>query len=378
MTPKATVSIFQHFEDLTDPRRDKNQEHKLMDMIVIAVCAVICGCEHHTQIALYGEKKKDWLETFLDLPNGIPSHDTFSRLFRRLNPEQFAACFRSWAASLVEATDGRVIPIDGKALRHSFDGDGNPLHLVSAWAADNHVSLGQMAVDDKSNEITAIPKLLELIDVAGGLVTIDAMGCQKEIAAKIREQKADYVLAVKDNQPYLLEDISAAFAEQLEQDFLEIPHDHHETYDKGHGREEWRSYYVMDVPEMLRNREAWKDLQTIGMAISYRHVEGQIQSDVRYYIGSIGRDAKRFAEAVRSHWGIENSLHWVLDVSFDEDQSRIRKDHGPENFALLRRLAVGLLKQDKKSKASIQAKRLAAGWDDEYLMQILTGAGTDV
>lgn len=371
---EATVSIFKHFENLSDPRVQKNQRHKLIDIIVIAVCAVICGCETHTQIALYGQKKKDWLKTFLELPGGIPSHDTFSRLFRHINPEQFVVCFQSWVSTLVDSTEGKVIPIDGKTLRHSFDKDQKPLHLVSAWAAENHFVLGQVAVEDKSNEITAIPKLLELIDVAGGLVTIDAMGCQKEIAAKIRSFGADYVLAVKDNQPHLYEDITEHFSEHLENDFAELRCEQHETFDKSHGRREWRSYYLMDVPKTLRNLDAWKDLKTIGMVISHRQVNGQQSSEVRYYICSIECDAKRFAEAVRSHWSIENSLHWVLDVSFDEDQSRIRKDHGAENFALLRRLAISLLKQDTSSKASIKGKRMEAGWDNDFLMHIITGS----
>lgn len=384
MSKRPIVSIVEHFEELPDPRMDRNKQHKLIDIVVIALCAVISGCDSFTDIALYGVKKYEWFKRFLELPNGIPSHDTFNRVFARLNPRAFQECFTDWVAALHEATGGKIqkvehklYAIDGKTLRRSHDRAAGlgPLHLVSVWASEHHLTLGQVAVDEKSNEITAIPQLLELIDVAGGLVTIDAMGCQKEIAAKIRDQEADYILAVKENQPHLYEDISEYFEQQMKNDFAEVKCSRHETYERSHGREESRYCYVVNAPDELRNKDAWRDLRTIGVAISIRVVDGQEQSDVRYYISSLRRNAKRFAAGVRGHWGIENSLHWVLDVTFNEDQSRVRKGHAAENLAWLRRFAISLLKRHP-AKQSIRSKRLAAGWDNEFLLQVLTGQAT--
>jgi predicted transposase YbfD/YdcC len=377
MSKRPLVSIVAHFEELPDPRQDRNKQHKLIDLIVIAICAVICGCESFPEIALYGEKRKEWFRQFLELPNGIPSHDTFWRVLQRIKPAAFQACFARWVASLRDATGGQIIAIDGKTLRRSHDraAGQDPLHLVSAWAAENHLALGQVAVDGKSNEITAIPKLLELIDVTGGIVTIDAMGCQREIATQIRAQGADYVLAVKENQPHLYEDISAYLAQQMENDFADVRCSRYATQERGHGRAEERFYYHLDVPAGLRNREAWCELRTIGMVVSLRTVNGQEQADVRYYLSSLRRNARQFAQAVRGHWGIENSLHWVLDVTFDEDQCRVHKGHGAENLAWIRRFAVSLLKRHPADH-SIRSKRLAAALDNDFLLEVLTGDGS--
>jgi predicted transposase YbfD/YdcC len=370
------ISIVECFSDLPDPRVDRNKEHKLIDILVIAICAVIAGCEACTQMAEYGRHKESWLRRFLELPNGIPSHDTFSRVLALIDPGKFQECFMRWAAALHRATGGRVVAIDGKTLRRSFDhAEGlSPLHLVSAWASENHVSLGQVAVDTKSNEITAIPALMELLDLSGAIVTIDAAGCQRAIVSQIRKQEADYVLALKQNQNSLYEDVTAHFAQQKAEGFAAPQCSSHETHEKAHGREEHRTTYTAPVPETLRNRELWRDLQSVGMVQSRRIVGGREESYTRYFISSLEADAKQLAHAVRSHWGIENSLHWVLDFTFREDESRTRKGHGAQNMAALRRLAITLLKREP-SKQSLTTKRLMAGWDDDYLLRILLAAG---
>ena len=370
------ISIVQHFEDLPDPREGPNAVHKLIDIIVIAVCAVIAGCEACTQMAEYGRRKESWLRQFLELPRGIPSHDTFSRVLALLDATKFQECFMRWATALHKATGGKIVAIDGKTLRRSFDnakGRG-PIHLVSAWCSENHVSLGQLAVDAKTNEITAIPELLDLLEIPGAIVTIDAAGCQRAIATKIRKQKADYVLALKKNQNTLYEDVAAHFEQLQTQPSDTLPCNVYETHEKGHGREEHRTAYVLPVPEDLRQRELWKDLQSIGMIVGRRVVKGREESQTRYFISSLGNNAKELAEAVRWHWGIENSLHWVLDVTFREDDSRIRKGYGAENMATLRRLAISLLKRES-TKQSIATKRLMAAWDDDYLFRVLLAAG---
>ena len=370
------ISIVPYFEDMPDPRAGPNAVHKLIDIIVIAVCAVIAGCEACTQMAEYGRRKESWLRQFLELPRGIPSHDTFSRVLALLNAAKFQECFMRWAAALHKATGGKIVAIDGKTLRRSFDNANGrgPVHLVSAWCSQNHISLGQLAVDAKTNEITAIPDLLELLEIAGAIVTIDAAGCQRAIVTKIRKQKADYVLALKKNQNTLYEDVAAQFEQLQAQPSATPACDVYETREKGHGREEHRTAYVLPVPENLRGRELWKDLQSIGMIVGRRVVKGREESQTRYFISSLGNNAKELAEAVRWHWGIENSLHWVLDVSFREDDSRIRKGYGAENMATLRRLAISLLKRES-TKQSIATKRLMAAWDDDYLFRVLLAAG---
>ena len=370
-----TLAIQTHFADLKDPRIDRTRRYELLDIVVIAVCAVICGAEGWVDIANYGVSKYEWLKTFLELPEGIPSHDTFRRVFCLLDPQAFQACFQSWIDALSAGLGLKRVAIDGKTLRRSFDRatGKTALHLVSAWATEQHLVLGQVAVDSKSNEITAIPKLLALLDVSGAIVTIDAMGCQKEIAATIREGGGDYVLTVKDNQPHLLEDIQCCFEQALDNDFVGLQHSEHIEVYKGHGRVETHHVYTILHPEGIRDLALWKDLKAITLICSERQEKGKEDTvELRYYIGSKAAKAGAYARYVRGHWGIENGLHWVLDVSFDEDRSRMRTDHSAENMALLRRLALSLLKQHG-GKGSIRGKRKQSGWNDQVLVEILSG-----
>jgi predicted transposase YbfD/YdcC len=367
------LAIQTHFAHLADPRIERTRLHPLMDIVVIAVCAVICGADGWEDIAKYGLAKQDWLKTFLSLPNGIPSHDTFRRVFCLLDPAAFQQCFQRWIDALIAGLGLKRIAIDGKTLRRSFDRAAGKaaLHLVSAWATEQHLVLGQVAVDSKSNEITAIPKLLELLDVSGAMVSIDAMGCQKEIAAKIREGGGDYVLSVKDNQPHLLEDIQQCFEKGLDTDFAGLEHSHHEECYRGHGRTEKHSVHTILNPTGIRDRALWQDLKAITFVFSERQELGKEKTEeVRYYIGSRAAKAKAYANSIRSHWGIENGLHWVLDVCFDEDQCRMRADHSPENMALLRRLALCLLKKHGR-KGSLRGKRLHSGWNNDFLLEVL-------
>ncbi len=369
-----SLSLVHHFAPLTDPRVRRRRRHQLLDVIAIAICGVICGCKSWGEIALYGRQKSEWLSTFLELPKGTPSKDTFRRVFARLKPTAFQACFRSWMGALGATLGVKQIAIDGKTARRSHDrGIGkSALHLVSAWATANQVTLGQVAVSDKSNEITAIPELLELLDLSGAIVTIDAMGCQKEIAHQIREGKGHYVLAVKDNQPRLLTDIQAAFTAELDKGEAG-QYTYHKTVEQKHGRTETRQYFTIEQPQGIRDEALWQDLRTISMVVSERQVaEGAVTSELRYYIGSKPGKAKEFARYIRGHWGIENNLHWVLDMVFDEDRNRTRKDHGPENLALLRRLAVGVLANTKSCQGSIRTKQLHALLDDQVLEEMLS------
>src|SRR4051795_1617157 len=366
--------ITKHFARLTDPRRGK-VTYPLINIVAIALCATIAGADDFVAIADWARQKQGWLAEFLDLSSGIPSHDRFNAIFRALKPEQFERCLVSWITELHEVVVGQVVPIDGKTMRQSFDKatGKSALHMVGAWATTNKISLGQVAVAEKSNEITAIPKLLDLLEIAGAVVTIDAMGCQAEIAEKILERKADYVLAVKGNQPTLHEGVVDFFLDQMEDDFARVKVSRHETKEKGHGRIEHRTYYVCDVPEDLPDRARWKGLKRIGVAISDTVRGGKSCDDVRYYILSRRLSARSFGAAVRGHWSIENSLHWQLDVSFGEDRSRIRKGHADANFAVVRRMALSLLKNEKSQKVGVKTKRLTAGWNDDYLEQVLFG-----
>ncbi len=368
----AQTSVVRHFGGLNDPRREQRRRHNLCDMIAIALCAVICGAESWEDVAEYGRQKEAWLKTFLRLPNGVPSHDTFNRLFRLLKPKPFQACFQRWMQGLVEATEGRVVAIDGKTLRHSFDraADKSALHMISAWAVANGVSLGQRAVDGKSNEITAVPELLKLLELEGAIVTYDAMGCQKEIAQAIRDEGADYLLAVKDNQPRLFEDVMASFVDAFEGERGES-YRLLTTNDKGHGREERREYVVVGDLSKIRDRHLWPDLHSLAMVCSERTLDGKTATETRYYISSCTGSVRQIAGAIRGHWGIENSLHWSLDVTFGEDAHCLRKDHGPENMAMLRRAALSLVKQERVEKGSLRRKRLRAGWNNAYLERLL-------
>jgi predicted transposase YbfD/YdcC len=373
MDSRPPLALSHHFRDLPDPRRGPLCEHDLLDIIAIAICAVICGQHTWTDIELYGETHHAWLQTFLRLPGGIPSHDTFRYVFRRLDPAAFQRCFARWIAALSAATGLHHIAIDGKSARGSQDrAHGKAaLHLVSAWATQNHLTLGQVAVDAKSNEITAIPRLLELLDLSGAIVTIDAIGCQKDIARQLRTQGADYVLAVKENQPRLLQDIQETLADHFEH----APEDdacRHQTVDQSHGRKEVRTYTLVTDLRCIRDREVWADLHGICMVLAERTVKDQTSMEVRYYIGSFPGTVQEYADVIRGHWGIENTLHWVLDVTFREDASQARAEHGAENLAWLRRMAVSLLKNDTTCQRSLRQKSIKALCDHEFLLQLLS------
>jgi predicted transposase YbfD/YdcC len=373
MEENNSLSIVEHFGSLPDPRVERRKRHDLLDIIVIAICTVICGGDSWVSMELFGKAKEKWFKAFLELPNGIPSHDTFRRVFMLLNPEKFAECFLSWVSAVSREITGGIVAFDGKTLRRSFDkaAQQSALHLVSAWSSSNNLSLGQIQVAEKSNEITAIPKLLDILDVSGCIVTIDAMGCQKDIAAKIRDNNADYVLALKGNQGSLHEDVELFFQTEKANNFNEFKTDFHETTDGEHGRIEVRRYYTTDEISWLGADAEWKDIRSIGMVERERTINGKTTVENAYYISSLASNAQVFGNAVRAHWGIENSLHWILDIAFREDESRIRKDNGPQNFAMLRKIALNLLKADKSTKVGIKEKRLKAGWDHDYLTRVL-------
>jgi predicted transposase YbfD/YdcC len=374
-TTTTALSLSHHFATLTDPRLERCRRHELLDIIGIALCAIISGAESWTAIEAYGHAKRDWLAKHFRLTGGIPAHDTFRRVFCLLEPEAFQRSFSGWIAALADSGVGsrHPMPIDGKTARRSGRRAAGlaPLHLVSAWAGANHVTLGQVAVEDKSNEITAIPRLLELLDLSGALVTIDAMGCQKEIAARIVDGGGDYLLAVKENQPHLYEDIDGCFTEALETDGAGLEYSMTRTEASNRGRQEVRECHVITHPKGLRNASLWKGLTAICMVLTHRVAEGVESVECRFYIGSFVGTADEYLSAIRGHWGIENSLHWVLDVVFREDESRHHAGHSGENLALLRRLAISLLKQEESSKDSLKTRRLRCGWDNEYLAKVL-------
>ena len=372
-----TTDFVAHFSVLPDPRVDRGKKHRLIDILFIAVCTIICGGETFTDMELFGEAKHQWLRTLVELPHGIPSHDTFGRVFSRLDPQAFGECFLRWSAALHEATKGEVIALDGKTLRHSFDAATGQaaLHLVSAWASENGLTLGQLKVDGKSNEITALPALLKLLDVKGCVVTMDAMGCQKELARQIIQQGGDYVLCLKGNQGSLHEDTRYFFEEAKKLTFQEVPHRYHETVEKDHGRLEIRRCWMVEevAIQWLERGDQWPGLASIAAVEAERRIGKRKTKETRYFISSLTGSVKQLAEAARKHWGIENSLYWVLDVTMNEDQSRIRKDHAPENMARLRRLALNLIKKTKPRKASVRGSIKKAGWDNSFLEAILVG-----
>jgi predicted transposase YbfD/YdcC len=374
MSQVIDTSILTHFGNLEDPRDIRGKEHLLLDIITIALCAVISGAEGWEDMAEYGRAKQDWLSTFLSLPHGIPCGDTFGRVFARLDPEQMQSCFVSWVNAISALLGAEVVAIDGKTLRHSDDkGCGKAaIHMVSAWASANRLVLGQRKVDDKSNEITAIPALLNVLEIAGCIVTIDAMGCQREIATAIVERGADYVLALKGNQGGLFEDVQWLFQQAQASGFEDVAHSFAQSIDKGHGRIEIRRCWTMTELDYLVQLPLWSGLQTVVMVQSERHCNGQITIEERFFISTLASQATLLLNAVRTHWSIENSLHWVLDVSFHEDACRIRRDFAPQNMALLRHLALNLLSQDSSSKRGIAARRKKAAWDHSYLIKLLT------
>lgn len=376
MENQAPQSLIKHFSAIDDPRIDRSKLHKLIDILVIAICATVCGAEGWEDFELFGNCKFDWFKSFLELPNGIPSPDTFRRVFARLDPIQFQQAFLGWVRSVTRLTAGEVVAIDGKQLRRSHDSASgkSAVAMVSAWAEENRLVLGQVRVDEKSNEITAIPELLRVLEISGCIVTTDALGCQTEIAAAIIGKQADYLLAVKGNQGNLFEDVVGYFDWALAEGGKQTTYAIDETVDGDHGRVEVRRCYATDDIEWLRRKCEWKGLRSIAMIESERSVAGQEASrERRYYISSLEADARELNRVIRGHWSIENSLHWVLDIAFREDDSRIRKDHGPENVAMLRHIALNLLKQDKSIKVGIKSKRKNAGWNERYLLKVLNG-----
>ncbi len=373
----TTSDFFDHFDNnfstLDDPRLDRKKQHSLRDILLLTILGVICGAESWTDIELFGQSRQDVLKDVLSLPNGIPSHDTLGRVFSLLNPKQLEASFLSWIKSLVTLSDGELIAIDGKTLRRSHDRPSgvNAIHVVSAWAAENAVVLGQIKTDEKSNEIVAIPQLLAMLHIQGCTVSIDAMGCQKAIATQIRQQQGDYLLALKGNQSTLHDDVRCFIESQLESATPSGVFDQADASDKGHGRVEYRRAWVTDHIEWLKERHPdWPDLRSIGVIESVRYTGDKASVERRFYINSSPANAAQFLRSVRQHWGIENQLHWVLDVSFNEDQCRARSGHAAENLAVIRHIAINLLKHEP-SKLSIKAKRRKAGWDHKFLCKVL-------
>lgn len=367
-TQENTIS--KHFGSISDPRAE-NHRHPLLSIITLTILAVLCGADDWTEVELFGKSKRDWLESFLDLPHGIPSHDTIGRVFQMIAPEEFRASFRRWVQTLCEKVEG-VVAIDGKTVRRSKDGTlgKSAIHMVNVWAVENGLVLAQEKVADKTNEITVIPALLTLLDLSGTIVSIDALGCQTDIAQTIVEQQADYVLAVKENQPMLYADIVAHFSAVP----APAPLDYHRTVNKGHGRIEIRECWVSTEPDLLafiNNYKVWPGLTTLVKVTCQRQLQGETSQETRYFISSLPPDAERLLTTVRAHWQIENGLHWVLDMAFREDDNRARKGHAPENLALIRHLTLNLLKQDSSLKVGIKAKRKRAGWDHPYLLSLL-------
>lgn len=375
-SPMPVVTIF---AQLNDPRVERTRVHQLIDIVTIALCAAIAGCDSWVEVEEFGKAKQHWFARFLKLPGGIPSHDTFGRVFAALDSAEFLACLKEWLKALHVASAGEIVAIDGKTLCGSFDkGIGKAaLHLVSAWAVRQKLVLGQVATQEKSNEITAIPKLLETLELLGAIVTLDAMGCQKQIAAKIRQKGADYVLTLKDNHSKLHQAVAAFFLHATERNFTDPGIRRMASKEKNHGRQETREYVIAAVPKDLPGLEPWSGLKSIGMVVRTRLVDGKESGEVRYYLSSLEPKVRRFAEAVRSHWQIENRLHWSLDVTFSEDKSRIRQGDAAETTGLLRRLALSILQQDTSMKASLRVKRKAAGWDERVLERFLTSFNGD-
>jgi len=376
MSENLGAAIVEHFSGLEDPRMDRTKLHPLENIIVIALCAVICGADSWVDVELLGESKREWLAGFLDLSNGIPSHDTFGRVFARLDAKQFQLGFVNWVKAVCERLADQVVAIDGKTVRRSHNRaiGKEAIHMVSAWATESQLVLGQTKVDDKSNEITAIPVLIDLLELSGCIVTIDAMGCQKEIADQIVDQGADYILALKANQGTLHTDVKDLFEDAQKIDFVDC--DYHKTVNKGHGRIEIRDCWTTAHPDYfasLYKPDQWSGFQTVVMIHTERRIGDHHEQETRYYISSLDSNASRILEAVRAHWHVENKLHWILDVTFKEDDSRIRTGNAPQNMTVLRHMALNLIKREQSTKRSVRGRRLKAGWDDNYLAKVLCG-----
>lgn len=380
---RSAATLATHFAGLDDPRVEGRSYHQLIDILVIGICTVICGGDDYPSMEAFGKAKEKWLGSFLELPHGIPSSDTFWRVFGAIDSEQFQACFLTWMASVSQVSEGEIIALDGKQLRRSFDRGDNKaaIHMVSAWATSNRLVLGQRKVDEKSNEIAAIPELLRRLDIAGCLITVDAMGCQTEIAELIVEQGANYLFALKGNQGQLHEDVALLFDDLEQSEYTAYNHDYAKTVDKGHGRIEVRHCWTICDPRFithLRRADRFTNLQTVVRVRSERYA-GQEYADHsvedRYFISSATTQAAEALQASRTHWQIENGLHWVLDIGFREDESRIRKRNGQQNFAILRHIALNALKQENTAKVGVKNKRLKAGWDEDYLLKVLNHIG---
>lgn len=377
MSNKIVAIVQEHFGELEDPRRTYLNDHPLINILTITLCAVVAGAEGWTDVENFGKQKQAWLSQYLDLENGIPSHDTLGRVFARLDPRSFRQSFLSWVQAVFEVTEGQVLAIDGKKLRRSHNKTlgKEAISMVSAWATANHLVLGQVKVKSKSNEITAIPALLAILDLTGCIVTIDALGTQTEIAQQIVDQGGDYLLPVKENQKQLYEDIELFFKLAQQNDFAKVTHTYHRTVNGGHGRIEVRQCWAIsgaDSLAFLRSDGLWSQLQCIVMIQSERRIQENVSSQTHYFITSLSNDARAILAAKRAHWGIENGLHWVLDVAFREDDSRVRHGNADQNLAVIRHMALNLLKQEKTAKGGIKAKRLQAAWNEDYLVKVLS------
>ncbi len=381
-TKLAPTSLIAHFTPMRDPRMNRRKDHDLLDLLVIAVCCLLCGGEGFNDMEDFGKAKYDWFKTFLRLRNGIPSHDTFNRVFAALDPKEFLDCFLRWTQSLRQAVHQEIVALDGKALRRALDHGESMKYVVSAWAESNGLVLGQLKVADKSNEITAVPELLRVLELSGCIVTTDAMGCQKKIAKEIIEADADYVLALKGNQETVHQEVKSFLDATLLEQQSPRPKGAKlspaaatlaslETVEKDHGRLEIRRYYQSDRLDWFADRAKWEGLKSFGRIESVRELDGQTTTERRYYLSSLPLDINTFARAVRSHWGVENKVHWIMDVCFREDQNRARAGYAAENLATLRRLALNLLKREKTKKRGIKGKQLNASWDHAYLLRLL-------
>jgi predicted transposase YbfD/YdcC len=370
---KEILVFFESFSDLPDPRRSQGQRHKLLDILFIALSAVLCGADDFTEMEEFGLSRESWLRQYLELPHGVPSHDTFGRVFALLQPAAFEESFLRWVKQLIELNPKEVVAIDGKTVRRSYDrgAASEAIHVVSAWARENRLTLGEVKVSDKSNEIRAVPQLLKMLELKDCIVTADAMNCQKEIASEVREAGADYVLCLKENHPTLHKEVERVFLAVEEERTSGFTISRTSTLDKEHGRIEERRYCQINAPDYLYGYEEWADLKSIGMVEAEREVEGSSTVEKRYYLSSLAVDAEVFSRAARGHWSIENSCHWILDVVFGEDNSRVRAGHAAENLARLRKIANNLLQHDKSVKRGVKTKRLKAALDQSYLLKIL-------
>jgi|tagenome__1003787_1003787.scaffolds.fasta_scaffold20693035_1 predicted transposase YbfD/YdcC len=376
------TSLMAHLTPMADPRVERRSDHDLIDILMIAICTLLCGGETFNDMEDFGNAKFDWFKTFLTLRSGIPSHDTFNRVFAAIDPKEFLDCFLRWTQSVRQAVSQEIVAVDGKALRRALNKDQSMKYIVSAWAESNGLVLGQLKVADKSNEITAVPELLRVLELSGCIVTIDAMGCQKKIAREIIEADADYVLALKGNQETVHEEVKAFLDQTVAQTQVQLPPGGKrpkaaarlaflETIEKDHGRFEIRRFYQSAELEWFADLPKWEGLKSVGMVESVREIDGKSTTERRYFLSSLELGIETFARAVRSHWGVENKLHWVMDVCFREDQSRARAGYAAENLATLRRLAFNLLKREKTKKRGIKGKQLNAGWNNAYLLRLL-------